>query len=223
MLKQSPSPNDRHQMTPNPRVSSLNLLSLEDELDRKCFERFVSSRSSSYSSEEGSLSPTSELATHTSTVQHRYKLVSSKQMVGIFLCVWVREELCQHISSIKVSCVGRGIMGYLGNKGSISISMTLHQTTICFVCTHLTSGEKKGDEIRRNLDVTEILKRTRFSHPCRIPGKPILPENILDHDKVIWLGDLNYRLASVCDETYELLKSRDWQALLEKDQLKIER
>ncbi|CAI9783230.1 unnamed protein product [Fraxinus pennsylvanica] len=222
MLKESPSPNDQQQLTPNPRVNFPNLMSLEDELDRDDFERFVSFRSSSYSSEEGSPSPASEPATHTSTVQHQYKLVSSKQMVGIFLCVWVREELCQHISSLKVSCVGRGIMGYLGNKGSISISMTLHRTTICFVCTHLTSGEKKGDEIRRNLDVTEILKRTRFSHPCRIPGKPILLDNILDHDKVIWLGDLNYRLASVCDETYELLKSKDWQALLEKDQLTIE-
>ncbi|KAL2502879.1 DNAse I-like superfamily protein [Forsythia ovata] len=72
------------------------------------------------------------------------------------------------------------------------------------------------------MDVVEILKRTRFCHQSRLPGKPIPPESILDHDKVIWLGDLNYRLASVCDETYELLKMKDWQALLEKDQLRIE-
>ncbi|XP_022869546.1 type I inositol polyphosphate 5-phosphatase 8 [Olea europaea var. sylvestris] len=221
MLKQSPGSNDQQQMTPNSRVSFSDLMSLEDELDHDVFERFLSLRSSSYSSEEGSSSPPSEPATP-GMVQNQYRLVASKQMVGIFQCVWVREDLCQQISSLKVSCVGRGIMGYLGNKGSISISMTLYQTTICFVCTHLTSGEKKGDEIRRNLDVMEILKRTRFSHPCRIPGKPTPPDNILDHDKVFWIGDLNYRLASVCDETYELLKIKDWQALLEKDQLRIE-
>lgn len=46
----------------------------------------------------------------------RYCLAASKQMVGIFLCVWVREDLCNHVSNLKVSCVGRGIMGYLGNK-----------------------------------------------------------------------------------------------------------
>ncbi|CAL0310427.1 unnamed protein product [Lupinus luteus] len=47
-----------------------------------------------------------------------YCLIGSKQMVGIFLCVWVRADLYNHVTNIKVSCVGRGIMGYLGNKVS---------------------------------------------------------------------------------------------------------
>lgn len=47
-----------------------------------------------------------------------YTLVASKQMVGIFLMVWVRSELDEHIQNVKVSCVGRGFMGYLGNKVS---------------------------------------------------------------------------------------------------------
>jgi len=46
----------------------------------------------------------------------RYCLAASKQMVGIFLSVWVRADLCNHVTNLKVSCVGRGIMGYLGNK-----------------------------------------------------------------------------------------------------------
>ncbi|RZC71822.1 hypothetical protein C5167_034971, partial [Papaver somniferum] len=101
----------------------------------------------------------------------RYSLAASKQMVGIFLCVWVRTDLNQHVSNLKVSC----IMGYLGNKGSVSISMTLHRTTFCFVCTHLTSGEKEGDEVRRNSDVTEILKKTKFSQSQRFSGQPFAP------------------------------------------------
>ncbi|TFJ95031.1 30S ribosomal protein S2 [Platysternon megacephalum] len=114
-------------------------------------------------------------------------------------------------------------MGYLGNKGSVSISMTLHQTTFCFVCTHLASGEKEGDEFKRNSDVIEILKRTRFYNSSSIRGKLVPPDNILDHDKIIWLGDLNYRLASTCEDTiFKLLKTNDWQPLLEKDQLRIE-
>ncbi|XP_019455574.1 PREDICTED: type I inositol polyphosphate 5-phosphatase 8-like [Lupinus angustifolius] len=142
-----------------------------------------------------------------------YCLIGSKQMVGIFLCVWVRADLYKHVTNMKVSCVGRGIMGYLGNKGSISISMTLYQTTFCFVCTHLASGEKDGNEIKRNFDVSEILKKTKF--PC-------YPESILEHDNVIWLGVLNYGLVVGYDDTHELLKKNNWQALLEKDQLRIE-
>lgn len=59
------------------------------------------------------------------------------------------------------------------------MSMTFHETTLCFVCTHLASGQKEGAEIRRNLDVVEILKRTKFS---RDSGKVITPQNILDHE-----------------------------------------
>lgn len=36
--------------------------------------------------------------------------------------------------------------------------------------------------------------------------------------KIIWLGDLNYRLVSG-DDTNELVNNNDWQALLEKDQV----
>jgi endonuclease/exonuclease/phosphatase family metal-dependent hydrolase len=152
-----------------------------------------------------------------STPPRGYSLAASKQMVGIFLCVWVRDDLRKRITNLKVSCVGRGIMGYLGNKGSVSISMSLHETSLCFVCTHLTSGEKEGDELRRNLDVTEIFKRTRFSRS----SKDSRPETIMDHDKVIWLGDLNYRLRASSD-LHEQLRNHDWESLLEKDQLKIE-
>uniref|UniRef100_A0A5B7B714 Putative type I inositol polyphosphate 5-phosphatase 8 n=1 Tax=Davidia involucrata TaxID=16924 RepID=A0A5B7B714_DAVIN len=203
-----------------PRVSFSDLLSLEDDgHNQEDFERLLSLNSNGNASEESS--PCTSMR-HASPVQHPYCLAASKQMVGIFLCVWLRADLYRHITNLKVSCVGRGIMGYLGNKGSISISMTLHQTTFCFVCTHLASGEKEGDEVRRNSDVMEIFKKTRFSHSCRVPGQPVPPDSILEHDKIIWLGDLNYRLASGCGDTHELLKKNDWQALLEKDQLRIE-
>ncbi|KAL5992321.1 hypothetical protein ACLOJK_013237, partial [Asimina triloba] len=150
-----------------------------------------------------------------------YCLISSKQMVGIFLSVWVRNELVPYIGHLRVSSVGRGIMGCLGNKGCISVSMTLHQTSFCFVCSHLASGEKEGDEIRRNCDVAEILKATQFAKICKSPRIRI-PERILEHDRIIWLGDLNYRISLSYDETRELLEENDWDSLLQRDQLKIE-
>ncbi|CAL0309834.1 unnamed protein product [Lupinus luteus] len=175
--------------------------------------------------QRGSLKPkpnfseNDESCTKSPKDERGYCLVGSKQMVGIFLCVWVRADLYKHVNNMKVSCVGRGIMGYFGNKGSISISMKLYNTTFCFVCTHLASGEKDGDEVRRNLDVSEILKKTKFPHSFK---SPCHPQNILEHDNVVWLGDLNYRLVAGYDDTHELLKKKNWSALLEKDQLRIE-
>nr|XP_018682062.1 PREDICTED: type IV inositol polyphosphate 5-phosphatase 7-like isoform X1 [Musa acuminata subsp. malaccensis] len=151
----------------------------------------------------------------------RYCLVASKQMVGIFLTVWVRSEIRGDVKNLKVSCVGRGLMGYLGNKGSISISMSLHQTSFCFICSHLTSGQKEGDELRRNSDVMEILRKTRFPPVHRICDEKS-PETILDHDRIIWLGDLNYRIALSYQSAKALVEMHNWRALLEKDQLRIE-
>ncbi|MBA0591555.1 hypothetical protein Gorai_008567, partial [Gossypium raimondii] len=147
----------------------------------------------------------------------RYCLVASKQMVGIFLTVWVKSDLRDYVRNLKVSCVGRGLMGYLGNKGSISISMFLHRTSFCFVCSHLTSGQKEGDELRRNSDVMEILRKTRFPRVHGM-GYDNSPQTILEHDRIIWLGDLNYRIALSYRCAKALVEMRNWKSLLENDQ-----
>jgi hypothetical protein len=162
------------------------------------------------------------LAASASRDQLKYNLISCKQMVGIFVTVWAKKELVQHIGHLRTSCVGRGIMGYLGNKGCISVSMTLYQTSFCFICSHLASGEKEGDELRRNIDVLEILRLTQFRRICRRSGRRI-PERILDHDRAIWLGDLNYRISLSYEDTKKLLTENNWDALFEKDQLNIQR
>ncbi|XP_058211151.1 type I inositol polyphosphate 5-phosphatase 4 [Rhododendron vialii] len=158
---------------------------------------------------------------HRNAGQSRYCLVASKQMVGIFLTVWVKRDLRDDVRNMKVSCVGRGLMGYLGNKGSISISMSLHRTSFCFICTHLTSGQKEGDELRRNSDVLEILRKTRFPR-VHGTGDENSPQTILEHDRIIWLGDLNYRIALSYRCAKALVEMRNWRALLENDQLRIE-
>ncbi|KAL1165475.1 hypothetical protein V6Z11_A06G131200 [Gossypium hirsutum] len=144
-----------------------------------------------------------------------YVRIVSKQMVGIFLTIWVRRSLRRHIQNLKVSTVGVGVMGYIGNKGSISVSMSIYQTLFCFICTHLTSGEKDGDELKRNADVHEILRRTRF-HSLSAIG---LPKRIHDHERIIWMGDLNYRINLPYDKVRDLISKEEWSKLIERDQL----
>lgn len=62
------------------------------------------------------------------------------------------------------------------------MSMSLHQTSFCFVCSHLASGEKEGDELKRNADVAEILKGTQFHKICKNPAANLAPERIVDHE-----------------------------------------
>ena len=55
----------------------------------------------------------------------------------------------------------------------------LHETSFCFVCGHLASGGREGDEKHRNSNVAEIFSRTSF--PRRGPMLD-LPRKILDHE-----------------------------------------
>ncbi|CAN6455952.1 unnamed protein product [Victoria cruziana] len=144
----------------------------------------------------------------------KYVRIVSKQMVGIFLSVWVHRKLRKFIHNLNVSVVGVGVMGYIGNKGSVSVSMSIHQTLFCFICSHLTPGEKDGDELKRNADVKEIIRRTQFNL-----RSIDLPNTIFDHEKIIWFGDLNYRINLSYERTRELVSKKEWSMLAESDQL----
>ncbi|GMH09248.1 hypothetical protein Nepgr_011089 [Nepenthes gracilis] len=145
----------------------------------------------------------------------KYVRIVSKQMVGIYVSVWVRRKLRRHVNNLKVSPVGTGLMGFMGNKGSISVSMSIYQSWLCFVCSHLTSGHKDGDEHRRNTDVLEILRRTRFSS---VFGSE-QPGTIPSHDQIFWFGDLNYRINMLDTEIRRLLADKQWDKLIHNDQL----
>ncbi|XP_031492517.1 type IV inositol polyphosphate 5-phosphatase 9-like [Nymphaea colorata] len=147
-----------------------------------------------------------------------FQCLMSKQMVGIMVTAWVRRRLRRLIRHPSVSCVGCGLMGCLGNKGSVSVRFLLNGTSFCFVCTHLASGEKEGDESHRNWGVSQIMSRTRF------PAGPSmdLPRTILSHDRIIWLGDLNYRISLPDPETRSLVERHEWDTLHENDQLRVE-
>jgi len=57
-----------------------------------------------------------EFGTTESCPSTRYVRIVSKQMVGIYVSVWVQRRLRRHINNLKVSPVGVGLMGYMGNK-----------------------------------------------------------------------------------------------------------
>ncbi|KAB5573917.1 hypothetical protein DKX38_001111 [Salix brachista] len=145
----------------------------------------------------------------------KYVRIASKQMVGIYVSIWVRKRLRRHINNLEVSPVGVGLMGYMGNKGSVSVSMSLFQSRLCFVCSHLTSGQKDGAEQRRNADVYEIIRRTHFSSAMEANQ----PQTIPSHDQIFWFGDLNYRLNMLDTEVRKLVALEKWDELISNDQL----
>ncbi len=66
-----------------------------------------------------------------------------------------------------------GFGGYLGNKGAVAARLRLADSSLVFVAAHLTAGEAEGDELKRNADVADILRRAAFS--CGLDGAGAVP------------------------------------------------
>ncbi|KAG6505137.1 hypothetical protein ZIOFF_037485 [Zingiber officinale] len=150
--------------------------------------------------------------------KQKYCLIASKQMVGIFVTVWVRRELVQHIGHLRVACIGRGIMGWLGMHLGESVvapnKLLLHLQSLGFGGERRRRAEKEFRRFRNTETHTiqEGLQKSRdFIYFLRLLSR------------VIWLGDLNYRISLSYSETKKLLEDNNWHELFEKDQLKIER
>ncbi|ERN10669.1 hypothetical protein AMTR_s00028p00235250 [Amborella trichopoda] len=112
-----------------------------------------------------------------------YACAASRQLVGIFVTVWAKVKMIEEgrVSGVEVFSVGCGMMGYLGNKGAVSVSLCIEGTSFCFVGVHLASGEKTGDEARRNRQVSKIFRRTAFLPRLHDRVFP-LPQTIMGHE-----------------------------------------
>ena len=69
----------------------------------------------------------------------RYLPVLTKHLVGILLCVFAKDSIAPEIYDVRSCTAGVGVLGFVGNKGGVSIRFNIHQTSFCFVCSHLAA------------------------------------------------------------------------------------
>jgi phosphatidylinositol-bisphosphatase len=152
----------------------------------------------------------------------KYKLLISRHLVGILLCVYARKDIAPFVQDIYGNTAATGILGVMGNKGGAAARFKFYDSTICFVAAHLAAH--RGNVAGRNSDFHTIVEKMVFQGDDG-SGPPDGGSTIMDHDFVIWAGDLNYRIRSdVPDETvFEKCDAGDISWLAERDQLNITR
>lgn len=92
-----------------------------------------------------------------------YEKLTSKQLVGTMMLVYIRKSISHRISNLATSSVGIGVGGYLANKGATAVRFELDSDhSICFVISHLSASEGAEARERRRWDYNEIVKRLRF-------------------------------------------------------------
>ncbi|KAI1286204.1 Synaptojanin-1 [Halotydeus destructor] len=139
-----------------------------------------------------------------------YVPITSVQLVGVCLFIFVRPEHARHIRDVSIDQVKTGLGGATGNKGGVAIRFRYHASSLAFVCAHFAAGQKLVMD--RNADYAEITRKVSFP----------LGRSLNSHDYVFWCGDFNYRIDMPGDEVKKLVSENNIDALLEKDQLTVQ-
>ncbi|XP_075372168.1 phosphatidylinositol 4,5-bisphosphate 5-phosphatase A isoform X1 [Mycteria americana] len=139
-------------------------------------------------------------------------LVSTVRMQGVILLVFAKYYHLPFLQDIQTDCTRTGLGGYWGNKGGVSIRLSIFGHMVCFLNCHLPAHLEKAEQ--RKEDFATILHMQQFE------GRAA--SGILDHDLVFWFGDLNFRIESLDIRFVKYaIDSNILSQLWEKDQLNI--
>ncbi|KAI3651147.1 hypothetical protein MP228_004628 [Amoeboaphelidium protococcarum] len=156
-----------------------------------------------------------------------YHLLECKNLVGLFTCIFVREDLYAQnlISNVSCSLISTGLGGTFGNKGGIVVRFVLDHSSFCFVNAHLPAHQNKV--AKRNVDALTIVKSSTLGELKSKAGQSLdlcLSHGgngcqALDHEFCFFAGDLNYRIDMDRDKVVQLINDGQLEELKLHDQL----
>lgn len=151
-----------------------------------------------------------------------YIKVSSIRMQGLLLLFFSKLHHVPFIRDIQTTYTRTGLYGYWGNKGGVSIRLSLYGHMLCFLNCHLTPhlnyASQRVDEFQRILDTQTFDAQN--------------PSCILDHKVVFCFGDLNFRIDDhgmhfirncITSQRYNLLWSKDQLTMMKEKETVLQK
>lgn len=140
----------------------------------------------------------------------KFSLVKCLDLIGIFIIILIKEELCEYIKNIDTIILRTGLYGTLGNKGSCLIRFEFDNYSFVFCCSHLKAGSSQANS--RASEITEILNKSfNLKNSEEI--------NFKDHDFQFIFGDLNFRVDIDLQNCLSFIESGYLETLFLYDQL----
>ncbi len=149
-----------------------------------------------------------------------YVLLAGRGLGATHCAVFVHRHILPVCGSVHSSVVACGIGNTLGNKGGVGIGLRVGHTSMLVVACHLASGQSKVKE--RNENASAIDTRLQLVGPTQ-SSTSHASRATLRFDRVLWCGDMNYRLAASREEVQGWLQQSNHAACLAADQLTAER
>lgn len=140
-----------------------------------------------------------------------YVMLRTEQMSSLMVVFFVKKSMAEKVKQVEGSSKKTGFGGITGNKGGVAIRFEYGSTSFAFVNSHLAAGQQQVYE--RCVDYENIYDNIKFSRGRTLGF----------HDKIFWLGDLNFRINLPNESVRNVLKNcesdEDYQKLLLYDQL----
>ncbi|XP_038693315.1 type II inositol polyphosphate 5-phosphatase 15 [Tripterygium wilfordii] len=168
--------------------------------------------------------------------------IGSRQLAGLLIALWVRNNLKSHVGDVDAAAVPCGFGRAIGNKGAVGLRVRVYDRIMCFVNCHFAAHLEAVN--RRNADFDHVYRNMAFGRSSNLfsaaagsssavqmlrgtnaigaQATEAMPE-LSEADMVVLLGDFNYRLDGISyDEARDFVSQRCFDWLREKDQLRVE-
>lgn len=146
--------------------------------------------------------------------KRNYVKLKSVRLQGLIMSVFALRKHLLSIREIESEYTRTGLSGMWGNKGAVSVRLSIYGISMCFVNAHLSAHD---DHLKDRIeDYNTIVK----DHEFHVPEHT----EIFFHDYVFWMGDLNFRLLEEFEQSPEeierIILKKDLATLFKNDQLR---
>ncbi|EGV62076.1 Inositol-1,4,5-trisphosphate 5-phosphatase 1 [Yamadazyma tenuis] len=137
----------------------------------------------------------------------QYLLLRTESIASMTILLFVKKSQVQNVTHVSGSSKKTGLGGMTANKGACAVRFDFGATSFSFITSHLAAGVNAIYE--RHNDYSTIMSGLTF----------VRNMNIIDHDHIIWFGDLNFRINLTNEHVRERVAQGQYDELLDNDQL----